>query len=221
MIDKNNGAYFWFNTFDQSSQWVDASTTGEITTQFKDFVLDGGATTSVPVSARGGATESSDIKVSNNTAEAKESKDQLADLKESSNNEDKEEKSSSSEYHGSSPKISTSSKKENRQEEKSDDKLSAQSDTKQDTAIDDLAETSSKKSQKQEKDHQDDQSELKPALNHAQTDIFPLDEKNVVDESGGDESPHDAQDDGKELMMSQSAPALVVASGPAPVELDQ
>lgn len=51
MIDKSNGAYFWFNTFDQSTQWIDNTTCGEISNEFKDIVLNDSLTAAAATAA--------------------------------------------------------------------------------------------------------------------------------------------------------------------------
>lgn len=86
-MDKNSGAYFWFNTLDQSTQWVDNSVTGEVSSEFKDFVLD------EAVVASAAANDSADAKMASE-APAKsprtESKNDFADEKGAPTDENEE-----------------------------------------------------------------------------------------------------------------------------------
>lgn len=106
MIDKSNGAYFWFNTFDQSTQWVDNTTCGEISNEFKDFVLDESLTASAAAVTLGEASDNvpmskDETKQSNSGDDTKaDSKSTCLDEPEQDLNGDKE----------SSPKSTKSSK---------------------------------------------------------------------------------------------------------------
>lgn len=110
-MDKTSGAYFWFNTLDQSTQWVDNSVTGEVSSEFKDFVLD------EAVVASATANDSADAKLSSE-APAKspraESKNDVADEKGAASDENEEKLS------GTSIKGSTRSSREEKEASASD-----------------------------------------------------------------------------------------------------